>query len=100
MTASPSSHPQLVGGEAGGGHGGGWKAGLGHRAAESGEVNGGDRCHGDCGLWGGQMMNEREEGGGGHEAQGWSEADPLQDKAQRGSARGHDPGTRSTGLRH
>lgn len=26
------------------------------------------RCHGDCGLWGGQMMNEREEGEG--EAQG------------------------------
>lgn len=46
------------------------------------------------------MMNEREEGEGEAQAQGWSEADPLQDKAQRGSARGHDPGTRSTGQRH
>ena len=43
-------------------------------------------------------MNEREEGRGGHEAQGWPEAGSLQDKDQRGSARGHDPGTKSIGL--
>lgn len=29
-------------------------------------------------------------GRGGHKAQGWSEAGPLQDKAQRGSVRGRD----------
>lgn len=52
MTAWPSSRPPPTGGELklGGGSGGGWEAGLGHRAAESGEVNGGDKCHGDCGL--------------------------------------------------
>lgn len=30
-----------MGGEPGGGHGGGWKAGLRRRAAEPGEVSGG-----------------------------------------------------------
>lgn len=31
----------------------------------------GDRCHGDCGLWGGQTMNEREEG------EGWAQGPGL-----------------------
>lgn len=43
-------HPPLVGEEVGGGHGGGWKAGLGHRAAESGEVNGGTDAMGTVGF--------------------------------------------------
>lgn len=57
MTALPSSRPRPLGGEPGGGQ----EAGLGHTAAESGEVSGGR-------LWalGGWTMDEKGEGEGGH----------------------------------
>lgn len=39
----------------------------------------------------------RKRGGADTRLPGWSEAGLLQDKAQEGSARGRDPGIRSTG---
>lgn len=100
MTALPSGRPWPTGGEPGGGHGGGWEAGPGHTAAKSGEVNG--RGQVLWGWWalGGWTMDEREAGGGeGTRPQGWPQADFLQNMAQEGSARGCDPGARSTGRR-